>query len=216
MSEERALYGYSKIQGHNYIVQESPQDLSEKLNRRHTDAALEQIVKDAKSLRGIMLYLHDQDYAVYEFMRKYIFSGYWRGLEFEDGKSYLLDTIIEEAQGVLRSLHERSDEIVPQEKIITLIDLGFQADYASRGKRYEKVLEDTDEREVVEEVLLCKEGEVLHRKRTTIWTKQTWGKSSSSIRYRNVPTSKKLFFAIHTTFKDDSIRFVNGKLSDWV
>ena len=135
MSEERALYGYSKIQGHNYIVQESPQDLSEKLNRRHTDAALEQIVKDAKSLRGIMLYLHDQDYAVYEFMRKYIFSGYWRGLEFEDGKSYLLDTIIEEAQGVLRSLHERSDEIVPQEKIITLIDLGFQADYASRDTK---------------------------------------------------------------------------------
>ena len=69
----------------------------------------------------------------------------------------------------------------------------------NRTPFYEKTLEDSGEQEVVEEILVTSSGDYLRRKRTIIWDNTTYGRSSKSIKYKNLSIGKKLYKTIQNT-----------------
>ena len=104
------------------------------------------------------------------------------------------DWTLKNAENAVERIREElmSDDDVPEiEDVMVLSDEGFKQDI-SDNRLWQKVLEDTEEKEVVEEVYLKSDGEILHRKRTIYWTLTDYGRSSRNIKYIDVPTGKHL------------------------
>ena len=68
----------------------------------------------------------------------------------------------------------------------------------------EKIIEDTDEKEVVEEVLFL--DRVIYRRRTTIWEKTSWGKSSKEINYETIRLTNKMKMICENTKREFDIK----------
>ena len=111
------------------------------------------------------------------------------------------DWTLKNAENAVERIREElmSDDDVPEiEDVMVLSDEGFKQDI-SDNRLWQKVLEDTEEKEVVEEVYLKSDGEILHRKRTIYWTLTDYGRSSRNIKYIDVPTGKHLEKIIENT-----------------
>lgn len=180
----------SRVDGRNYLVLPEGERFPLKLNRKRLDKALFGIEVSFKKIQALMKELYEQDYDSYVFIRDYVF-GYGR-FEFDEGSSFHLDDVVDTVVSVHGSLLSRMDEIRPVEEVEMLEDLGYK--YYGGGLAhvmYEKVLEDTDEKEVVEEIQQV-EGKMVRRIRTTLWEKTSYGKSSRSITYRKIGNTKRL------------------------
>lgn len=87
-------------------------------------------------------------------------------------------------------LQESDDEISSYEDAELITDRGYVQEWHDSGI-YTKVLEDTDDREIVEEVLL-REGSFVHRKRTIEWELDGTSKHSKSIIYEDLDINDDL------------------------
>lgn len=101
-----------------------------------------------------------------------------------------LKKYLEEIQ---KELENNDDEVLSEEELINLRDKEFKRIFGYEAvSLWEKVLEDTDEREVVEEISI-RDGQIYnHRKRTTEWEKTEYGRTSKEIIYEDLPIDEEL------------------------
>ncbi len=111
-------------------------------------------------------------------------------VDYQDGKNWKLEDINYEVEQMLQYLETTKDAIPSFEESETIQDYGFHEEWRGSGV-FEKKLENTDEREVVEELLLHGD-EFMHRKRTIVWEQTEYGKSSKEIIYEDLPLDDNL------------------------
>lgn len=184
----------SRIQGKNYLIWNEDSEYGEpiKVNKNKLDKSIQKIgglyAKLAKELDS----LRDSNYDAWS-----IIDDATPYLDGTDAYRYCLRSA-EGLQELYDQLQQGNDEL-PPEHIPSLHELGFRKDYCTRDEivRYEKVLEDTDEQEIVEEVII--EGKsVRRRKRTIIWEPDENGKHSKKITYKTLPVTKAILKAVST------------------
>ena len=110
--------------------------------------------------------------------------------EYDEGRSWRLNAAlfgIEEFQEYLKNTTDFVKSYADSE---TIVDYGFHEEWYQSGI-YEKKLEDSNEREVVEEVFLHNDVFV-YRKRTTEWELDGYSKHSKEIRYENLEINDDL------------------------
>lgn len=100
------------------------------------------------------------------------------------------------------SLNTHNDEIPKAEERMTLRDLGFSC---FCPLWYERIIEESEEKDIVEEIQV--RSEASYRRRTTLWEKTDYGRSSREITYETLPITDELRTVIENTRKNDSVRF---------
>ena len=116
--------------------------------------------------------------------------------DISEGHSWRLDHAKRTCDDLIQELAENDDDIREELYYTTLKDLGFEPDFHANF-RWEKVVEDTNEKEVVEEVVFL--NKILHRKRTIIWKEIEHGKSSKEIIYESLKVDKRLRTIVENT-----------------
>ena len=192
----------SKIDGHNYIYQIDDEDNIDRgvqrINKNKTDASLRRLRNAITAICDELEKVYKGNYNLYSLIdEEDIFCG---NLQLEDGDIHMLRAARNRIAELETMLHTQNDDLdyVPPKEMITLSDLGYKA-VMNRTPFYEKTLEDSDEQEVVEEILVTSSGDYLRRKRTIIWDNTTYGRSSKSIKYKNLSIGKKLYKTIQNT-----------------
>lgn len=147
-------------------------------------AELDYHLTELKSrIEDLIAYLHDMydtDSGIEQIIEEVMASSM---MDYSCGHSWKLDNLVHEIEGLQSQLQEDCDDVPSVEDIETIEDYGFHNFYDRRF--YEKVLEDTEEKEVVEEIVL-KYNPPLYRKRTTIWEKTDYGRTSKQIIYEDL------------------------------
>lgn len=184
--------------GNNYIIADDEGRNQTKLNKKKTDAAVKKLGDAFSTISQTMQKLYDEDTELYYF----IISRINDSLDFDEGKSWKLNDILFDLRATDAALKTQRDEIPDPENIMTLEDYGFKADRVDirRGDTtvYEKRISDNDDTEVVEEIVVFKDG-AIRRLRTIEWEKTDYGKSSKKIKYKQLNLSKKLEKAIENS-----------------
>lgn len=168
------------------------------LDKDHVDFVLNGFLKHFQSTQRIIENLYEYDYELY----RLLFKDSYDTLDIDEGKSWRIDNVIYAIEELIDSFKTNDDYIKSAEESMLLSDLGFKNEFWDRNY-WAKVIEDTDEKEIVEEVILRDEMEPLHRERTTIWEKTDFGKSSKSITYKELPLTAELKRAAKNDNKKD-------------
>ena len=184
----------SRKEGYSYIILQDGEKYPIKVNRKRTEKALRDLNKYTVGILKLMSDLYKKDNDLYYFIKDTVVSSY--SFDFSEGDNYILREIRDSSEDLLNQLLENQDDIPAVENLTTLADLGFRESFFGGHnedlKMWEKVLIDTDEMEVQEEVILYKTGEMKRRKRKILWDKVDYGKSSRSIKYTPLKMTKKL------------------------
>lgn len=182
------------VKGYNYLIQTDNDRHTIKINKKRTDRTLKRISDSLKIIRQEVKNAYDHDPSLY-YLLDYLFGD--TRIEVRDGECIFLDNAFEDITKLQDVLETHDDVILVTGKDETLLDLGnkFNAAY---GKIYEKTIEDTEEREIVDEILITEEGP-LRRIRIIEWEVSEYSRSSKSIKYRKLPIGKKLKRAIDNT-----------------
>lgn len=189
----------SKKEGRNYVILDEGQKFPVKLNKKATDTLLENLASSLKNVSDILRTIYQTNYDLYDLVNRNIF--YRACLDVDEGDNWNIRYASDECKELLEQLQLHQDEIPAEEELVTLDDLGYRADICSCNF-WEKIIEDTEEQEVVEEVVWDAEYNWRHRLRTTIWEKTDYGKHSKSITYKTLRTTKYLKCAIENTIRD--------------
>ena len=192
----------SKVDKKDYCILLEGDRFPFKLNRKKMDRALSDLIQVFSSTGKALDSVCNETPDIWYFICKMAFDleyyYNWRTNEYDlKGRVHKALEDLEELQEQLKT---HDDEIPLYEEIVTLRDLGYKEDPVSRHRLWENIREDTDEQEIVEEILLL--DEPVRRLRTTLWEKTSYGKSSKSIRYKKLPIGKKLAKAIENTKKE--------------
>lgn len=91
------------------------------------------------------------------------------------------------------------DTMYPLEDLWTLADEGFHSAWGD--ELWERELESTPEKEVVEEICIIGDTDFLHRKRTILWDQTPHGRTSRSITYEDLPITPELTKYVHNTME---------------
>lgn len=198
----------TKVQGRNYLVQEYD-EVPAKWNKKKTDKALsnakkalEQLSSAIKSADEISPFL---SYTIYrELVTPHDYD--WDAIDIVDQIQWGIKQIVQ-----LQEDLTEDDELINPVNHTNLEDLGFRTFggfYKGTGL-FEKRIVDTDEKEIVEEVVFLSDGTIKRRERTTIWKKVPYGRSSESIKYKPLRMTKKLKLAAANTLKERGV--LNGQ-----
>ena len=185
----------SKVQGNNYIYQFDGDRYPEKVNRKKADKMLKRIADALKTIKDEASAAYENDSSLYNLIENYIFSGF----DFDEGQCYRLDEALDSVTGLQEIFATNNDEILLPEEIDTLRDLGYKKHF-SHGFFFEKIIEDTEDKEVVDEIQMTKDGPI-RRLRTIEYEKTDHGRSSTSIKYKKLPIGKRLMKAIENSLK---------------
>ena len=189
-----------KKEKRNYVILFDGERFPEKANIKLTDESLQKLLKSFEDIRSVMKELYDKDYTSYKLLfdncLEYVIT------DGDDGRSWKLKNAVESLHDLKDFLNTHDDEIKPEEEVITLTDLGFRLWTWDKSMCiFEKIVEDTEEHEVVEEVLSIN-GKPLYRTRTTEWEKTDYGRSSTSIKYKKLRLTKKIEKAFYNSLKE--------------
>ena len=193
----------SRKEGRNYLILNQDSDIPVKINRNKLDKRLNRLKKALLTVQKELADTYDKDSDLYIILRDEVFDGYSTG-ELYDGKSGWIDDILYRISSVQETLESEDDEIPDKEDMITLDSLGYRNMYPQEARFWEKVIEDTEEKEITEEIILAdrtKNPDAGHvrRIRTTLWKKTEYGRASTSITYKKLRIGKKLMKAIENT-----------------
>lgn len=161
----------SKIVGRNYAFWNPGDKTPEKLNKSKTDKSLERLSKAFATIEEELQSVYYGNEGLYNILASYFDNA---GMEMDDEKaSWRLRHVHDSIDELKASLAEHDDELPDEERLLELSDFGFKPGRFSHREHdyYMKVLEDTDEKEVVEEIIVRKDP--IRRVRTTIWEKNT-------------------------------------------
>ena len=182
------------VKGYNYLIQTDNDRHTIKINKKRTDRTLKRISDSLKIIRQEVKNAYDHDPSLY-YLLDYLFGD--TRIEVRDGECIFLDNTLEDMTKLQDVLETHDDVILVTGEYETLLDLGYKFN-AAYGKIYEKTIEDTEEREIVDEILITEEGP-LRRIRIIEWEVSEYSRSSKSIKYRKLPIGKKLKRAIDNT-----------------
>ena len=182
----------STIKGKNYLVWEKDSSHITKVNKKKTDKVVSNCIKALSYLADTLEELEQSDRELWYLISDE--SPCYNEYEFID----LCNRYSTNLMGLLIGLKTNNDKI--PETHITLEDLGYKKMPFGREEYtiYEKIIEDTDEKEVVEEIVLT-DDDIRRRKRVTFWEKNNHGKQSTSIKYTSLKLTKKIIEAIENT-----------------
>lgn len=155
------------------------------------DKNIEEILESLKAINAKIEKLYDYDYEIYDL----IFNHTYDSLDISDGKSWKVKALIDDIEDLKKKLDNNADDIKEPEQCVTLEDLGFNLSFTSNKNLWEKTLEDTDEKEIVEEILLL--DSPIRRTREVLWEKTDYGRHSKEINYTELPMTKELTIAIN-------------------
>lgn len=187
----------TKLEGENYILATDKYDKYPTIvNKDKLDYWLEKMEDYLESIGDAMIRLHDSedenDHAVYNILNSCMYD------KFDDGRNYQLGDMIGDIISLRVNL-ESDDDITPVEDLWTLEDEGYSRHPGWEDKYYEKMIENSEEREVVEEIWLD-HRKPMRRLRTTIWEQtDRYTKSSKDIRYDDLPIDENLAKIIDNT-----------------
>lgn len=193
----------SRKEGRNYVILNQDSEMPVKINRNKLDKKLNRLKKALSAVQKELADAYDEDSSLYMILRDEVFDGYsTEGLY--DGKSGWIDDVLYRISSVQETLAGEDDEIPDKEDMITLDSLGYRNMYLQEARFWEKVIEDTEEKEVTEEIILADrtknpDAEPVRRIRTTLWEKTEYGRASTSITYKKLRIGKKLMKAIENT-----------------
>lgn len=198
----------SRKEGRNYAILRQGEKFPSKVNKKRTDAKLKKLQSALKTIKDELQDAYDNDPELYHLMQEEVFSRCECSYrELYDGSIGWIEDAIYSISELKENLAE-DDEIPKEEDVVTLRDLGYtKASLSSPGLEFwEKILEDTEEKEVTEEIVYsslppAKElgAEPVRRIRTTLWEKMAYGKASTSITYKKLRIGKRLMRAIENT-----------------
>ena len=174
----------SKVEGRNYAIPEDWMDRPVRINKKETDAVLKKMNHALTDLIDVFRDAYEHNVDLYDILKESFFD-----FDISEGKSWRFDYAKRTCDEMIQSLSENDDDIKDELYYTTLKDLGFKQDYAV-DYRWEKIIEDTDEKEIVEEVVFLKK--TIYRRRTTIWEKIPYGRSSKEINYETIRLTNKM------------------------
>ena len=184
----------TRLEGKNYIIADSEYDKYRYVVDKETlNKTLDEIKQTFCLLQDKFKQIYDKDYDAY----RTILSSNWEleKFDFDEGRSWVLNSIIENITLFQEQL-STDDDIKPIEELWTLEDEGF---HTHDDKLFEKTIEDSEEKEVVEEVWAIETP--IHRLRTIYWEKVPHGRHSRQIVYKDLPIDKKLNKYISNSIK---------------
>ena len=181
----------SKVEGRNYAILEDWMDRPVRINKKETDAALKKMNRALTDLIDVFRDAYEHNVDLYDILKESFFD-----FDIAEGKSWRFDYAKRTCDEMIQSLSENDDDIKDELYYTTLKDLGFKQDYAA-DYRWEKIIEDTEEKEVVEEVVFF--NRIIYRRRTTIWEKVPHGRSSKEINYETIRVGQKMKTIIENT-----------------
>lgn len=179
----------SKRVGHDYMILYDENRLPIRVNKRRTDKALKDLKCGFNKIRETLEDLYkSRDYETYYFVIRHVLDDYT--LPIEEGKSWHINYAIDSISSVQETL-ATDDDIPPEEDVVTLRDIGYKDNY-HQHRIWEKVIEDSKEKEVIDEIQFLIDKTPLRRMRTTLWEYRPGVKASKEIKYRKLPIGKKL------------------------
>lgn len=101
-----------------------------------------------------------------------------------------LKELIYHIEQMQQSLAENNDLIPSYEESENICDHGYAEEWIGSGI-FERVIEDTDNYRITEEVF-CLNGNFVHRKCTIKWELQSYNKHSQEIQYEDLPIDEEL------------------------
>ena len=190
----------SKKEKRNYAVLLTDERFPEKVNRKYADKTISKLKSLLESIQDIVKDTYDKDYGLYRVLFSEYLGDYF---DVDDGSSWKLRNSIDALRELQETLATHDDEILTQEEVLTLEDLGFRRMVWDRTMYiFEKQIKESDEEDIVEEICRINNGSIIRRIRTTIWEKTDFGKSSKSIRYKKIRMNKKLEKAFLNSVRD--------------
>ena len=190
----------SKIEKRNYIVLLDDERYPYKINRKYMDKNIAILKSSLEKIKSVLKNTYNEDYSTYDVLFQHCMD---YPLDVNDGKSWKLNSYIEALDELQEVLLTHNDEIKPIEEVSTLEDFGFRLWVWEKGIYvYEKCLFESDEKEIIEEILNTKDGRLIRRTRTTLWESTSYGKSSKSIVYDTLRMTKQLKTAFYNSVKE--------------
>ena len=198
----------SRKEGRNYVILRQGEKILSKVNKKRTDTKLEKLQSALKTIKNELQDAYDNNPELYHLVQEEVFSrceSSYRGLY--DGSIGWIEDAIYSISELKEDLAE-DDEIPKEEDIVTLRELGYtKASFSNPNLEFwEKILEDTEEKEVTEEIIYSSrtpakrpDAGPVRRIRTTLWEKMAYGKASTSITYKKLRIGKKLMKTIENT-----------------
>ena len=181
----------SKIDGRKYAILAEWMDKPVRINKKETDDELKKLSRALTNLADVLHGIYSNNEDLYHILKESFFDS-----DISEGHSWRLDHAKRTCDDLIQELAENDDDIREELYYTTLKDLGFEPDFHANF-RWEKVVEDTNEKEVVEEVVFL--NKILHRKRTIIWEEIEHGKSSKEIIYESLKIDKRLRTIVENT-----------------
>lgn len=190
----------SKTQNDLYIVAGDKYDkYPYEVPKDIMDEYLDKIYMDVKNLQDDLLHLYEICPEAFYLLKR----NCWEldNQDSDEGKFYIFRSILRDIED-LKEILTHEDEITPKEDLLTLEDIGYKPFYGGKEGFYEKMLSETFEQEICEEVFLNVDGKPLHRKRTIDFEKTDYGKSSTNITYEELPIDDELRKVIESTIEE--------------
>lgn len=187
----------TKLEGEDYIIAKSKFDkFPMRMNKDDLDFYLEKMENCLEEIGDTMMKLYNSedksDNNIYNVMNSCLLQ------HFEEGRNFLLGDIISEFIS-LRMKLESDDDITPPENLLTLEDIGYKNKAWWYEGCYEKMIEDSRQKEVVEEIWL-NHRKPQRRLRTIIWElTDRHTRTSKEITYEELPIDEKLGKIISNT-----------------
>lgn len=190
----------SKVEGRNYIILNNDDKYPVKINKKKTDKSIDRLLTSLTTFCNEVKDIYKDNYGLYSILGgslDYMTHGDW-----DEGHCWRLNSMLEDLETLKNNLASNNDEIPDIEDVVTLDDLGYsiplQCD--SSPLFWEKKIEDTEKREIVEEIWCFQEP--IRRIRTIEWEKTDYGRTSKKISYKKIPIGKKLMKAIKNSIKE--------------
>ena len=190
------FYMLTKRDGENYIIAQDKNDKYPiEINQKVMDESLKTLQDALITIADVMQDLYsDGYYNLYHLFNDHIFAE-----EFDSGDNWGLNDSISFLKELKYKL-TTDDEITPYEELETLEDRGYKLYHPYDKNWYEKILVDSDEKEVADEISWDKGRHILHRRlRTIVWEKTDYGRTSKSIDYEELPIDDSLMKCIRNT-----------------
>ena len=202
--QERKKEMRSCIKKNTYRILHDEERFATTLNKSKTDKTLKKLLTNFEELEKTLETLYNNEPEIYEFIQTEIY-GIEAYLDVNEGRSYVLQETMRNIRETQEALATNKDKIPEDEDVTILEDIGFKKEIfspASVEGYYTKTLCDTEEKEVIEEIIMMKD-KTLHREREVLWEETKYGRASKSINYTDMPTDEKLKKIIDNTKREN-------------
>lgn len=181
---------YRMLADDSHLPEEVPQD--------ETDEAIARLGDALQAFRDALVDIHRRHDVLDDIVVNLMSSAC---LDYDEGREWHLDCLADGIERLQEELAECDDDIPSYEDSETILDIGYKPETYGDNGIYAKVIEDSCEQEVVEEIIITHD-EPIHRKRTIVWEPvpgSLYSRHSKEIRYEDLPTDERMSRLIRNT-----------------